>query len=194
MILRFCNFIKSKILDNTNYVTNSFTNYRSVKYTIGGITTANPFGIGGMPNEEGMVSYLMDVEGVSIAPVCLGYSQSIPPTSYNPQPGDVWYSSSNFVIYLTSAGLIAYRIQQPTVSELPCSIPNGDWVAKILKDVLADLQTIKSDYNTHYHVGSPSTAIPTTVLPTFRTEGADTTAVSTPPKILINNDGTNPNG
>lgn len=186
-----------------SFVTGEFMDIRAKGYNITNIPILSPYGHGSIP-----VSYqkglLIPLDNSNKSYVNCGYHTVIPPIPYTFEAGEAWSNSQNYVLAYQKNGIIGYRVNDNSFS---ATLPNGEWVGKLVSDLIADNNTTIREYineqinvflTTHVHAGvttgmgtsGPATDIITDIPPNA-TLTADNTAISEQ-KYLINDSGVNP--
>lgn len=203
----------SKTYGIYNLVVGTFTNMRANGYQVENITMTTTYGVGGIP-PDGLSGLLIPIEGSNKSYVCAGFGQVIPNINYSFNSGESWLTSApyftnpGYTLIMQSSGVIVYRIINPNHLPFYATLPSGEWMNKILGDLLNDNNSVLRDYinntivsifNAHTHIapsGGGATSAPTapntmTNIPNSTTLPDDATAVSNK-NTLINDSGTVP--
>jgi hypothetical protein len=186
-----------------SFITGQFVNIRAKGYNITNIPVLSPYGHGSIPvsNQKGL---LIPLDNSNKSYVNCGYHTVIPPIPYTFEAGEAWSNSQNYVLAYQKNGIIGYRVNDNSFS---ATLPNGEWVGKLVSDLIADNNTTIREYineqinlflRTHVHsgvtTGTGVSGTATDIIPDIEpnaTLAADNTAISEQ-KYLINDSGVNP--
>ncbi len=76
--------------------------------------------------------------------------------SYTPQPSESYNYNKNWLLTYQLGGIIAYKNNDTTSYQ--ATLPSGEWMNKILTDIISRLGAIESFINNHEHTAGTYTA------------------------------------
>ncbi len=175
--------------NGVSFITGTFLNVRANGYNPTNIITLSPYGQGSFP-VPGIRGMLIPDQDSNKAYYNVGFSNTLPPgTSYTPVEGESWDFSQNYVLAYMNMGIMAYRVNDDVYH---ATLISGEWVNKILSDIIADNNTTLRDYINDVIVPAFSgLGVTIAPIPTNATLTSDNSAISSG-YTLINDTGTLP--